>query len=143
MHAKSKDWTCDCCGSQYGIKNMLCMHMKTHLPPSFSCSKCDRKFVFAHILQTHEKHHRGILNVICKHCKKGFPTKNSLNDHVISEHFERLHCEVNGCLGTFNCKRNYKKHLIRSHKKDDQVLINNFLVKLNKMQPDHEQLKYD
>ena len=142
MHATNKDWICDCCGSHFGTKKVLWTHMKTHLPPSYSCSKCDRKFVYAHFLQNHEKLHQRILNEICKHCKKGFPTKNLLNDHVISQHFERLHCEFNGSLITFNCKFNYKSHLKRSHRKDDQILIKKLLLKLNKKKPDFQQLKY-
>ena len=140
MHATMKDWTCDCCGSRFGTKAGLMKHVKSHLPPSFPCSTYDKKFYFTYKLKNHEKLHQGV-NELCKHCKQGFPTKNSLYDHIY-KHFERLHCEVNGCLTTFGCKRYYKDHLRKFHKNDNQVLIENLLSKLKKLIPDHKLLKY-
>ena len=142
MHATKKDWTCDCCGSQFGTKAGLKNHVKSHLPPSFSCSKCDKKFKNTYNLKEHEKLHRGILNELCKHCKEGFRTKTLLYYHIIYTHFEKLHCEVNGCLSFFGCKRYYKEHLRKFHKNYDQVLIENLLGKLEILKPDQQLLKY-
>ena len=142
MHTTKKDWTCDCCGSQFGTKIGLKQHVKSHLPPSFPCLTSGKKFVFASIVKKHEKLHRGVLNELCTHCKKGFPTKSSLNDHIVKKHFERLHCEVNGCLKNFGCKAHYKEHLKQVHKKVDQVLIENLLGKLEILKLDHKLLKY-
>ena len=142
MHSTKKNWACDCCGSQFGTKAALKKHVKSHLPPSFSCSKCDKKFVFAFTLKNHEKLHRGVLDELCKHCKVGFSTKASLSAHIIKKHFVQLHCEVNGCLKTFDLKFTYQEHLKKFHKKDDQVLIENLLSKVEKLKPDHKLLKY-
>ena len=142
MHNTNKGWICDCCGSRYGSKNLLKRHMMTHLPPSFSCSECDRKFVQAGNLNRHKKLHRGILNEICKFCNKGFATKSSLRIHIIQNHFVKFTCEVDGCSSTFSYKTNYKIHLKRVHKKDDKAMIGKLLEKVDKLKPDHQQLKY-
>ena len=142
LHNTNKGWTCDCCGSRYGTKHSLKNHMKTHLPPSFSCSECDRKFVHADTLNRHEKFHRGILNEVCKFCNKGFATKDSLRSHIIQSHFVKFVCEVAGCSTTFSSKSCYKTHLKRIHKKDDQVVIGKLLERVDKLKPDHQQLKY-
>ena len=142
MHNTNKGWTCDCCGAQYGNKHSLKYHMMTHLPPSFPCSECDRKFVYDCDLNKHNNLHRGILNEICKFCNKGFPTKGSLSHHIITKHFVKLVCEVAGCSSTFNTKTRYKTHLKSVHKKDDQVLIGKLLEKVEKLKPNHQQLKY-
>ena len=142
MHNSNKGWICDCCGSRFGIKNALKIHMMTHLPPLFCCSECDRKFVYVCNLNTHKKLHRGILNEICKFCNKGFPTKDSLSGHIITKHFVKLVCEVDGCSSTFSTKGYYKRHLKSVHKKNDQVLIGKLLEKVEKLKPNHQQLKY-
>ena len=142
MHSTTKGWICDYCGSRYGTKNVLKLHMMTHLPPSFSCSECAWKFVYAGTLNRHKKFHRGILNEICKFCSKGFATKGSLNNHIIQKHFVKFPCEVDGCSSTFSTKRYYKIHLKSVHKKGDQVLIGKLLEKVEKLKPNFQQLKY-
>ena len=142
MHNTNKDWICDCCGSRFGYKHVLKGHMVIHLPPSFSCSECDKKFVRATHFKTHKKNHQGILNEICKLCNKGYTTKNGLNDHIILNHFAKLHCEVAGCLSTLSFKSDYKKHLKTVHKNEDQILIENLLINLEKLKPNFQQFKY-
>ena len=142
MHNTNKGWICDCCGSRFGIKNVLKKHMMNHLPPSFSCSECKKKFVYACDLNNHKKLHQGILNEICKLCNKGYATKSGLYDHIISNHFDKLHCEVKGCSTILSSKKGYKFHLKTIHKKDDQVLTGNLIKKLEKLKSDFLQLKY-
>ena len=142
MHNTNKGWTCDCCGARFGTKKVLKHHMMTHLPPSFCCSECDRKFVFASNLNTHKKLHRGVLNEVCEFCKKGFPTKSSFSSHFIQKHFVKLVCEVAECSFTLSSKGHYKFHLKSVHKKDDQVLIGKLLEKVEKLKPNFQQLKY-
>ena len=142
MHNTKKSWVCDCCGSRFGYKNALKRHIMNHLPPSFSCSECEKKFMQASHLNVHKKLHQGILNEICKLCNKGYITKNGLTNHVISNHFAKLHCEVTGCSSNINSKSHYKFHLKTVHKKDDQVLINNLLKNLENLKPNFQQLKY-
>ena len=142
MHNKNKGWICDFCGSRYGTKNALKLHVISHLPPSLSCSECDMKFVYAGTLNNHKKLHRGILNEICKFCNKGFPTKDSLRSHIIQSHFVKFACEVAGCSTTFSSKSCYKTHLKRIHKKDDQGLIGKLLENVDKLKPNFQQLKY-
>ena len=88
MHNTNKGWICDCCGSRFGFINVLKRHMMSHLPPSFSCSECDKKFVLAGHLKTHKKLHQGILNEIYKLCNKAYSTKVGLHFHIISNHFD-------------------------------------------------------
>ena len=116
--------------------------MVTHFPPSFSCSECDKKFAHAGNLKVHIKRHQGILSEVCETCNKGYATKIELNDHIISNHFARLHCEVTGCSTTFKCKKSYKAHLKTMHKKCDQVLIEDLLINLEKLMPNFQQFKY-
>ena len=143
LHNTNKGWTCDCCGSRFGTKNPLKIHMISHLPPAFSCSECDGKFGRVDHLNRHKKLHRGILNEICKICSKGFAMKDALNNHIIRKHFVKFACEVDGCSTTFSSKWYYKRHLKEVHKKDDQVLIGKLLEKLEKLKPNHQQLKYE
>ena len=143
MHNSNKGWICDCCGSRFGLKNVLRLHMLSHLPPSFSCSECDKKFLQAGNLTRHKKLHQGILNEVCKLCNKGYATKDSLYYHIIKKHFAKLHCEVTGCSTTLSCKSNYKMHLKSVHKDDDHALIGNLVINLEKLKPNFQQLKYD
>ena len=142
MHNTDKVWICDCCGSRFGMKHVLKLHMMNHLPPSYSCSECDMKFVQAGHLNAHKKLHQGILNEICKLCNKGYATKDGLSKHIIRNHFAKFHCEVTGCSSFLSIKSNYKIHLKTVHKKDDQVFIRNLIQNLEKLKPDYQQLKY-
>ena len=142
MHNTNKGWICDCCGSRFGIKNVLKLHMLSHLAPSFSCSECDKKFVYAGHLKTHTKLHQGILNEVCKLCNKGYSTNGSLRSHIILNHFAKFHCEVTGCSSILSSKPQYKKHLKTIHKKEDQVLIKNLITKLENLKPNYQLLKY-
>ena len=114
----------------------------SHLPPSFSCLECGKKFMQASNLKTHMKIHQGVLNEVCKYCNKGYATKNGRSDHIIQRHFAKIHCEVTGCSSLLSFKSKYKKHLKTVHKKDDQVLIESLLIKLEKLKPNFQQLKY-
>ena len=116
--------------------------MMTHLPPSLSCSECDKKFVYASNLNIHKKRHQGILNKICKLCNKGYSTIGSLSNHIIENHFAKFHCEVPGCTTYTSSKKSYEKHLKRIHKKDDPVLIKKLIKNLEKLKPDFQQFKY-
>ena len=142
MHNINKGWICDCCGSRFGNKEALMHHMMIHLPPSFSCLECDKKFVYAANLNVHKKRHQGILNIICKFCNKGYSTKDSLRSHTIFNHFAKFHCEVTGCSTTLSSKSHYKKHLKTIHKKEDQILIKKLIINLEKLKPNFQQLKF-
>ena len=142
MHNTNKDWICDCCGSRFGYKKALQIHMMNHLPPSFFCTNCSKKFVRAGGLRTHKKLHQGILNEVCKLCNKGYPTKNGLSRHIILNHFDKLHCEVTGCLSILSSKSVYNCHLKTVHKKNNQVLIEKLIKNLDKLKPNFQQLKY-
>ena len=142
MHNANKSWICDCCGFRFGIKNTFKLHMLGHLPSSFLCSECGKKFVNVGNLNNHQKLHEGILNEVCKLCNKGYATKCGLNDHIIRNHFAKLNCELTGCSSISSSKQAYKKHLKTMHKKNDQVLIKKVIVNLEKLKPNFQQLKY-
>ena len=142
MHNTNKSWICDCCGLRFGCKDVLRKHMMIHLPPTFTCSVCDKKFVHAGNLIAHKKLHRGVLNEICEVCNKEYATKVSLSHHKIQRHFAKFHCEVTGCTSVLCSKSYYKFHLKTMHKKDDQVLIQKLLISLEKLKPNYQQLKY-
>ena len=142
MHNPNKSWICDCCGSRFGFKNTLKFHMMNHLPPSFSCSECDKKFMQAFNLNVHKKLHQGILIEVCKLCNKGYATKGGLSNHIIQRHFAKLHCEVKGCSIITSSKSDYKNHLKKVHKKGDQVLLEKLIEDLEKLKPNFQQLKY-
>ena len=142
MHNTNKGWVCDCCGSRFGLKHVLKGHMMSHLPLTFFCSECDKKFVRAGDLKNHKKRHQGILNEICKLCNKRYATKSQLNNHIVRDHFAKFNCEVTGCPSFLSCKSYYKFHLKTVHKRDDQVLIESLLINLQKLKPNLQQLKY-
>ena len=110
IHEK-KNWICDFCGFRCGTKNGLKSHMMLHLPPSFACSKCPKKFVEASNLKKHLKVHAGTLSEVCKICNKGYSTKRSLNMHMKYKHFLTMHCEVDNCSFKTGLTANYKRHL--------------------------------
>ena len=116
--------------------------MMIHLPSSFSCSECDKKFVHASNLKTHKKCHQGILTEICKLCNKGYATKGGFNEHIIRLHFAKFHCEMTECSSIISSKSDYKIHLKKVHKKDDQVAVKNFIIKLEKLKANFQLLKY-
>ena len=116
--------------------------MMIHLPPSFFCSECDKKFVYANDLKNHQKRHQGILTEFCKLCCKGFATKGGLKNHTILNHFAKFKCEVTECSSVLSSKSNYKYHLKTVHKKYDKVSIENLLGNLEKLKPNFQQLKY-
>ena len=118
------------------------MHMKIHLPPSFACSKCPRKFVHAAHFKLHLKTHQGILSEFCKHCNKGYLNKNSLCSHITNHHFTKMHCVIPDCMYKAGYKGYYKIHLKRAHKYLDKNLIKKLLDDLEKLKPDFQQLKY-
>ena len=142
MHNTNKGWICDRCGSRYGTKDVMKLHMLNHLPPSFSCSECGKKFVYSGHLNIHKKLHQGILIETCKLCNKGYATKEGLNAHIIQKHFAKLNCEVAECSTILSSKGHYKIHLRKMHKKDDQVLIGELIKNLEKLKPNIQQLKY-
>ena len=142
IHASKKDWVCDCCGSRFGLKVLLKGHMLNHLPPSFACSKCDRKFVFPGDLKNHLKRHAGILNEICKTCNKGYSTKGPLRMHIINKHFSKIQCKIPNCAYKTGVKGHYKSHLKRQHKKLIPNLIGKLLEELEKLKPDYQKMKY-
>ena len=96
IHEK-KNWICDFCGFRCGTKNGLKSHMMLHLPPSFACSKCPKKFVQASNLKYHLKVHAGILSEVCKICNKGYSTKGSLSYHIILKQLSTSQCIFEKC----------------------------------------------
>ena len=117
-------------------------HMMIHLPPTFACSKCDRKFVQGFTLKSHLKIHAGILNEECKICNKGFSSKTSFSQHIIQQHFTKLHCEIAGCSHEVGSKAGFKNHFKKVHKKVDENFLQNLMEKLGKLKPDFQKLKY-
>ena len=141
IHATIKNWVCDCCGSRFGTKHVLRNHMITHLPPSFACPKCPKKFVHAATLKNHLKRHAGILNQVCKFCSKGYSTKQTLTCHIVHQHFTKLHCEVPNCTFKSGGKRHLEEHL-RRRKHFNQSTIDKLIKDLDKLKPDFEKMKY-
>ena len=142
IHATQKDWACDCCGSCFGTKHVLKTHMMTHLPPSFACSKCPKKFVYASYLKTHLKIHAGVLNEECKYCNKGYTTKELLKTHILHQHFSKLYCEVPNCSYKTAAKNHLKRHLKNVHKKVNPNLIEKLIDKIDKLKPNFQMMKH-
>ena len=116
--------------------------MKTHLPPSFACSKCPKKFVHPGNLNNHLKIHAGILNEVCKICNKGYTTKDSLTKHIKENHFSKMHCEIPNCGFKCGSKSEYRNHLKITHKHLDKNMIEKLLKDLEKLKPDFQMMKY-
>ena len=116
--------------------------MKTHLPPSFACPICPKKFVHAGELKVHLKIHAGILNEVCKTCNKGYSTKVSLTKHIKEHHFSKLHCEVPNCSYKSGTKNNLKIHLKITHKHSDKKMIEKLLKDLENFKADFKNMKY-
>ena len=142
IHTTKKDWVCDCCGSRLALKRILKKHMMIHLPPSFACSKCNRKFVRRDNLTTHLKFHAGILNKACKICNKRYSTKGSLNNHIKLIHFSKLLCQIPNCSYKANSKQVYILHLKSKHKSVGQNTFDKLKEKLQKLKPDFHKMKY-
>ena len=142
IHATHKDWTCDYCGSRFGIISALKTHIIVHLPPSFACSKCPKKFVHACNLKDHLNIHAGILNEVCKICNKGYSTKGGLTTHIVYQHFSKIHCEVPNCSFKSSAKNHLKRHLKNVHKKVNPYLIEKLIEKIDKLKTNFQMMKY-
>ena len=116
--------------------------MMTHLPPSFACSKCYKKFVEAGNLKTHFKTHAGILNEVCKICSKAYSIKCVLKTHIIRQHFSKMYCEVPDCSYKTGSKSDFKRHLKKHHQYSDKNMIEHLLKDLEKLKPDFQKMKY-
>ena len=116
--------------------------MRTHLPPSFACSKCPKNFVRATNFKEHLKIHAGILDQFCKICNKAYSSKKALSSHIMYNHFSKLHCEIINC--SYKCGGIYglKKHLKAAHKHSNQNMIEKLLEGLEKLKPDFQKMTY-
>ena len=132
---------CDYCGKRFGTTKGLKLHIHIHLP-SFVCSICDKNFAVASSLKNHYKCHAGVLNEICKICNKGYSTKDSLKMHIRNKHFSKIQCEIPFCGFETGLIGHYKRHLKNPHGKLFPNVIRKLLEKLEKLEPDYQNLNY-
>ncbi|KAJ2358268.1 hypothetical protein IWW50_001266 [Coemansia erecta] len=96
------------------FKNHAAVHnesLKRH-----KCDHCDKKFVTAGGLRTHERIHTGVRPFVCETCGKGYKQQAHYQQHVQRIHrneVRQLHCGI--CWARFVIRSDLNQHL-RQHK---------------------------
>lgn len=90
------------------------MHERRHTKEAtFSCSECDKKFIYRSELNAHLKRHQGIplpRNIMCDICSKAFSTRRDLERHLTVHTGEKPYkCHV--CSKCFSQEVNMQVHL--------------------------------
>eukprot|EP01083_Nonionella_stella_P096852 272305_1 len=123
QHTKPFQCSNSKCNKSFSRKHDLKMHERLHSNTTelASCAFCGMKFTHPSNLRKHIKHfhahHDGPKPFVCKHCKKRFDRKESLQKHF-QVHLKptdrkRHHCEE--CDTFFTLKSNLGKHLKKFH----------------------------
>jgi Zinc finger, C2H2 type len=97
-------YNCDKCSSSFTSQQAADYHEKkfhTNIPKTYKmehCHICDKNFKSKFALKTHNalKHEPG--NFECTKCDKKFVFKPHLENHILSEHSEKVTCHVCGVL---------------------------------------------
>lgn len=111
-----KNIACPTCGKLYSCVENLRLHMRYHLPPSYTCSAagCGKKFHQKVLWEHHEKKHTDVKPFNCEQCTSNF---YSLRD--LKRHFQRVHEKVTRkcllCEMQFSRKDKYRNHLLKKH----------------------------
>jgi len=129
--------TCPHCPQTFVNVGVLDRHITLHLPPTFQCDHCDKKFHTNYYLKTHVKRKHvadSEKDFVCSQCGKGFANKETLeghlNMHAGLKPFKCRYCEM-----CYQNKSNRMAHEKRTHP-DLHVKIRNNLggVPVNKRQ---------
>lgn len=97
----------------------------------FVCPTCGVVKEKQNTMYYHMKRHEKELPYSCKHCKKGFLQKQTLDLHIKSKHSgstsREFECPVDGCDFSSHTKGNCKTHFFRTHcaEEVDELLIHN------------------
>ncbi|CAB0041354.1 unnamed protein product, partial [Trichogramma brassicae] len=123
VHEGRKDFACDRCEKQFGLKWILLVHQKTvhEGRKDFACDKCEKKFTLKCNLIVHQKTvHEGRKDFACDKCKKKFATKTNLLVHQKAFHDSRKDFECDKCEKKFAQKSSLITHqkIVHEGRKD-------------------------
>ncbi|CAG0883486.1 unnamed protein product [Cyprideis torosa] len=92
-HQPEKRIKCDVCGKGFLDKYSFTEHMRRHLGDKpFQCHLCKSSFVARYILETHMVTHNNRGEIVyktkysCSWCHMCFPSRQPLNNHILSKH---------------------------------------------------------
>ncbi|XP_041355863.1 uncharacterized protein LOC121373348 [Gigantopelta aegis] len=91
-HSGEKPFECKSCGKSFrqvahltSHMNIACVHKSIETPATstrtFPCDKCEKVFMYGHVLKQHLRTHSGERPYICDSCGKGFRQISHLNEH--------------------------------------------------------------
>ncbi len=108
-------YKCELCSKEFTHKSSLKQHVNAmHLhQKNYQCKQCDKKFKFSKSLAVHINVHHNkdekevrlekLRTERCAICKAGFRTKMQLNNHMKSQHSEKLYrCKEEDCDENFS-----------------------------------------
>ena len=122
-------FTCGKCQERFGSSLKLRAHRQTHKNPKFSCSLCQRMFLFISGLKKHLAEAHINQELICEYCGKSHATPWALRYHL-NMHFSkvltkrkpkvphRFPCQYLGCSKVFKKELNLISH-VTSHIRDN------------------------
>uniref|UniRef100_A0A1A9WWU4 C2H2-type domain-containing protein n=1 Tax=Glossina brevipalpis TaxID=37001 RepID=A0A1A9WWU4_9MUSC len=115
---KKRRWNpqeCDICGKIEKSAHHLKAHKTYHEPPQIKCTMCPRMFYRKHVMQQHiVSQHLNRLDWICDFCGKQFRTQTRLHIHRKTEHLNMWEvCVV--CNYRCSSKTTLMAHQLRRH----------------------------
>ena len=145
---EQKSFACEHCNKTYSCQKNLKRHAITHMGERpFPCGECEKSFTQRAYLTEHLRIHSGEKPFTCKHCDKRFAAKNNCRAHEKKIHknksykcgfegcnknfdseekcnnhkksHERVKCTYESCGKDFADNGNLKKHVLRTHNKDE------------------------
>ncbi|XP_041750741.2 zinc finger protein 629-like [Coregonus clupeaformis] len=106
-----KPYSCPHCGKSFPQLRNLKHHQKYHHTgkKAFTCSQCDKGFVYMSHFRVHMQRHTGDRPFSCSQCGKSFSLQSGLKKHRVIHTAEMpYHCT--GCGNRFNSRADLKRH---------------------------------
>jgi uncharacterized Zn-finger protein len=115
ISVKNKNYSCTECEKSFVYKYDLTRHMHLHTGEKlYSCNQCDKKFSQNSHLKEHMYTHTGEKPFACHQCNQKFSRNGDLKRHMLTHTGEKpFACTL--CHKSFTRNGSLKKHILRIH----------------------------